>query len=270
MLDFLEGKIRRLLRIPAQPEPPAGDPASVRVFRPSTGFFRYRLLAWSWHQLTTVAGFVFGILFIRRYGFQLAEIDARILDELPAPIGAVPEILFGFEVLAIALFFLQLPISYALMVLDYRCRWYMITDRSLRIREGRWRIQERTMTFSNVQNISIRQGPLQRLFGIADLVVQSAGGGGSGTHEGKDGSEKNLHLGFFRGIDNAPELRALIRKYQQRAAIEESVGEARTGGSAADPSSILGAPRPQSSDSDPLAAAQEVLREVQGLSRSLT
>ena len=38
-------------------------------------------------------------------------------------------------------------------------------------------MHETTISFENVQNVEVRQGPLQRYFGIADVVVQTAGGG---------------------------------------------------------------------------------------------
>ena len=89
---------------------------------------------------------------------------------------------------------------------------YMITDTSLRIREGLIVVRERTMTFANIQNLSICQGPLQRLLGIADLKVRTAGGGG-GQGQGQGQAEKtgsaNMHLGYFRGVDNAAEIREL-------------------------------------------------------------
>jgi len=109
-------------------------------------------------------------------------------------------------------FLAQLPLSFLMVRLDYRYRWYMVTDTSLRIREGLFSIREQTMTFANIQNLSIRQGPLQRLFGISDLRVRTAGGG-EHTGQGKEMEESaNMHLGYFRGVDNAAEIRDLIAR----------------------------------------------------------
>jgi uncharacterized membrane protein YdbT with pleckstrin-like domain len=108
---------------------------------------------------------------------------------------------------------LQIPFTYALVRLDYELRWYIVTDRSLRIREGIARVREMTMTFANIQNVTIRQGPLQRLLGIADVRVRTAGGG-AGESEGEHGQGKDertsMHIGYFRGVDNAQEIRELI------------------------------------------------------------
>ena len=61
-------------------------------------------------------------------------------------------------------------VAYVAIHLRYDTTWYVIGRRSLRIRRGIWIINETTITFENVQNIHITQGPLQRYFGIADLV----------------------------------------------------------------------------------------------------
>jgi hypothetical protein len=93
-------------------------------------------------------------------------------------------------------------------------RYYIITDRSLRIREGVWQIRETTLTFANIQNMNIVQGPLQRLFGIYDLVVDTAGGGGSSGHDSEGRLTGGiLHQGVFRGIQNPAQLRDLILGY---------------------------------------------------------
>jgi len=96
----------------------------------------------------------------------------------------------------------------ALVRLDFEKRWYLVTDRSLRVREGVVNVREMTITFANIQNISISQGPIQRLIGIADLRVDTAGGGPS-RGDKKEGGE-SLHTVRFRGVDNANEIRELI------------------------------------------------------------
>ena len=97
--------------------------------------------------------------------------------------------------------------------LDYDYHHYVITDRSLRIRAGVWHVHEMTMTFANVQNISIRQGPLQRLLGIADLVVQTAGGGSSarGPRERHGQARIAAHDGQGLGL-HAREAREVARR----------------------------------------------------------
>jgi uncharacterized membrane protein YdbT with pleckstrin-like domain len=74
------------------------------------------------------------------------------------------------------------------------------------------RLEEKTMTFANIQHLTVRQGPLQRLLGIADLEVQTAGGGGGSTAAKPAQPGMNRHIAYFRGVDNAEEIRAAIRE----------------------------------------------------------
>lgn len=123
---------------------------------------------------------------------------------------------YGFallETFALALFFAQLLVTYAALRLDFDQRWYIVTDRSLRLRSGVWQVQELTMSFANLQQVSISQGPLQRLLGLSDLRVQTAGGGGDDAHEGK---QTSLHLAEFHGVENAAEIRDLILERLRR------------------------------------------------------
>ncbi len=199
MRERLKDWIRQLLQVPPKPEVPLGGPGSLRVFRAAPGFLRYRLLGWGLSMGGTIVGIIFGVVAVRQF----------------AP--AISEMFFILEALAIAFLAIQLPVSFLMIVLDYEYRWYMVTDRSLRIREGVVKVQEKTMTFSNVQNVSIRQGPIQRLFGISDVEVRTAGGGesssGGGDHQGLG---DNLHLGYFRGVGNAAEIRDAILDHLKR------------------------------------------------------
>jgi len=204
--DLPDGLIARFLKVPPEPEPPVGSPDTLRVFNAAPGYLNYRRTVWLLGQVGTGIGLLFGLFFL------MSEFD----------FGGVP---FGgrlwavIEALAVIGFLVQLPVSYLLIKLDYRYRWYMTTDTSLRIREGIATVRERTMTYANIQNISLKQGPIQRLFGISDLQVRTAGGGGSDSaEEGKKGHSdaENMHLGYFRGVDNAEEIRDLILERMRR------------------------------------------------------
>ena len=199
MLEPLEKALQQWLRVPSEPEAPAGSEGSVKVFRAARGFFHYGLLSWGVRQ----AFLLFGI------GVGLISVRFMPLDDIPGW-----DLIWLIELLTLAGLVLQMPVTFLLVALDYRYRWYLVTDRSLRIREGIWQIQERTMTFSNIQNISIRQGPIQRFFGIADLEVRSAGGGGqsSGAPQHQAIME-NLHVGYFRGVDDPEEIRDIILRH---------------------------------------------------------
>jgi uncharacterized membrane protein YdbT with pleckstrin-like domain len=187
----------RFLRIPGDPEPPPGDEASARLFRAASNFYKYLIFLWAMRTFALVAIlFPMEILpFVAVYNWE-RHLRGVTLFLLPLPV-----VIFGVA-LAWRIFAL------ALVRLDFEKRWYLVTDRSLRVREGIVNVREMTITFANIQNISISQGPLQRFLGIADLRVDTAGGGPSRA-EKKEGGE-NLHTVRFRGVDNADEIRTLI------------------------------------------------------------
>ena len=231
--------VLRVLRVPAEPSAPAGE--SIRMFRAAPNFFRYKIVTWVLAQVGALTGLVFGLVFLR-----IAE--SQMVD------GMMVNILRGAEILGWIAVIAQIPFTFAIVRLDYQLRWYIVTDRSLRIREGITRVTEKTMTFRNIQNLSIRQGPLQRLLGIADVEVRSAGGGGAGAGSENHGAgTEDLHVAYFRGVDNATEIRDVIRERVRRHR-DSGLG---------DPDE----PRhpeqaPQSAGAD---AAREVLAEVRAL-----
>lgn len=106
-------------------------------------------------------------------------------------------------------------VAYIAIHLRYDTTWYVLSDRSMRIRRGIWSIYETTITFENIQNVHISQGPLQRSFGFANLMVMTAGGGGGGAHEG---ASMGAHVGLLEGLDNAAELRTRILARSQTTA----------------------------------------------------
>lgn len=108
--------------------------------------------------------------------------------------------------LALAIIVLPDIVAYIAIHLRYDTTWYVLSDRSMRLRRGIWTLHETTITFENIQNIHLQQGPLQRYFGFANLVVKTAGGGG--TSEGA--VSQGAHVGILEGLDNAIEIRDRI------------------------------------------------------------
>lgn len=180
---------------PGPPEPPAGTHASIRVFRASPRYLRYRLLG-----LAIGGGLVVAALLAAAVGLALAGETA----------GLVALLLVGAVTLGIV------ALVYAGLRIDYEVRHYVFTDRSVRVREGAWTVRERTLGFANVQNLRVTQGPLQRLFGISDLRMDTAGGGGGqGAQGGAGGGGHALRVA---GVENAAELRELVAEYVRRRA----------------------------------------------------
>jgi membrane protein YdbS with pleckstrin-like domain len=198
MYDRLKSTLLWLLKVPPEPHDPMGDVHSLRVFRAAPGYLRYITLAWAVSEL--------GILVTGLLIFIPLSIFAA------AGIAAILVVVLG--VFAAAIFLAQVAVTFFSLRLNYEMRWYKVTDRSLRIRAGVWNVHEMTMTFANVQNITISQGPLERLFGISDVEVDTAGGGGSSGPHGK--AEGNLHVATFRGVDNPEEIRDLMLQRLRR------------------------------------------------------
>jgi len=221
MYELLKSLTIRLLRVPPEPDAPEGDAASLQVFRASKEYYRYRFYVWALRRLVLVLS-----LGLPALGGLIAAIGLATQGE------ALVAVLIGILALGFAvLFVVQTLISYAALRLDYEMRWYKVTDRSLRIREGVYHVREMTLTFANIQNISISQGPLQRMFGISDLLVQTAGGGGAAAAQ--QGHQFGMHMGYFRGVDNADEIRELmmtrLKQARDSGLGDEAVEEARRG-----------------------------------------
>jgi len=188
----------RFLRVPPEPAVPPGE-AVVRTFRAAPRYFTWRKIVWAGSQVGTLAGAIAAHLVVG--------------EELPVE-GVLGTI---FNSLVWVAWFGQFLVSLAVLRLDYELRWYILTDRSLRIREGVLRVTEKTMTYANIQHLSVRQGPLQRFLGIADIQVRPAGGGAGSAGRGKKGGGgEDPHLAYFRGVDRPDEILAAIRDRVRR------------------------------------------------------
>ncbi len=201
MFRNLRAWFERVLRIPGDPESPPGDEAHTQRFRAAPNYYRYLIAVWG---LKTAAFLV--VLLTMEIGPLMAVFGTRLHEKhLPAAL------LLGLPQLVILFFLVGRLFTGLLVRLDFEKRWYLVTDRSLRLREGILNVREMTITFANIQNISISQGPIQRLLGIADLRVDTAGGASS-SHKEHKGKSESLHTAFFRGVDNANAIRELIQK----------------------------------------------------------
>lgn len=203
MFDRLRTTLLRWLRVPPEPQAPFGDPASVQVFRAGRNYYRLKLLGWIFSQAGAVVGLVAWLGFV--FGMR---------GEVRKFAGDWAELLWVVEGISVVAFILQIPVTYAMVRLDYELRWYVVTDRSLRIRTGTWKVQEMTMSFANIQHVAVSQGPLQRLLGLADVQVRSAGGGGD--QHAQPGQAESMHQGLFHCVDNAEAIRDLILERLRR------------------------------------------------------
>lgn len=249
MFEALRSLVLRWARTPAEPEPPAGDPGSIRVFRAGPAYFKYKLVGWGLGQLGALAALAVSL--VVGIGFVGDWLGSGVA-------GAVLTALVGLAWLGILV---QIPLTYAALRLDFEMRWYMLSDRSLRIREGVFTVREKTMTFANIQQISVKQGPLQRLLGIADIEVRTAGGGSA--PEGGGG----MHQGYFRGVEDAESIRDTIhdRVRRYRAA---GLGDPTPRATASRPDGAQDG-APDGTLDDALDAAHEVLGAARALRSAL-
>jgi len=97
--------------------------------------------------------------------------------------------------------------------LRYEATWYVMTERAIRIRRGIWIIRETTISFENVQNVKVQQGPVQRHYGISDLVIETAG---AGTSNPKAGTTVG-NQGIIEGIADAARIRDVILRHLRRS-----------------------------------------------------
>lgn len=277
MYEPLRNRALTLLKVPPEPHPPAGDPASLRVFRAGRNYYRLRMGGWAIAQVLALAGIVFWtVMLLEVEGLARAEqaADAKAAASAPAvnrepnrgpasgpetrqqrvdrwrkrffshinaaandPSGSrrpiargwsgfkraavevallmppwVFPMVWALKIAGIVLYFVQLGVTYSVRRLDYEMRWYLVTDRSLRLRHGVWTVWESTMSFANIQQVVVSQDPIQRFLGLANVKVQSAGGGTSDRrHPGAD-----MHVGYFHSVTNAEEIRDLILERLRR------------------------------------------------------
>ena len=217
MTEGLSRFVLRVFKVPPEPHLPAGAPESARVFRAGANYWRLKVLGWSVRQALTLAGFVMAMVMLS----QAAESGRLPMIKGPIPVGFMSwfALVRSFEIIAWAFWMVQLPVTFAILRLDYELRWYIVTDRAARLREGIVTLKEMTLTLANVQDIRLQQGPLQRLLGLADVELRTAGGSeapaGAPGHGGH--ASENLHLARFRGVSNAEEIRDLVIDRMKKA-----------------------------------------------------
>ncbi len=178
-----------LFRVPDRPPTlPVAPGETCETFQPAEGFLRYLKLKF-WVVFAVLAA----ALLFTWAAILLASPLAGLL--LALPVGLL---LIGGA-----------AVAWLAIHLQFDTTWYVVSGRSLRIRRGIWTIHETTITFENVQNVTVHQGPIERLFGIANVRVDTAGGGSAaGKHQGVDTT--GGHRGIIEGIGHAHKVRDLI------------------------------------------------------------
>jgi membrane protein YdbS with pleckstrin-like domain len=198
----------RLLALPQGPPTlPHGDASQVRIFRAAPAFLAYRTV-----MVLLGAALPLAVASVVLLGLSLAQLEG-------------PQVLLRWlAALFLLLALVQTALAVLLVRVDFSLRYYLVTDRSLRIREGVLQVRELTLSFENVQNVAVEQGPVERLLGIANLTLDTAGGGSSGAQT-QGLSSVAGHRGVLRGVSNAPQLRELILRRLERYAHGAGLGD---------------------------------------------
>ena len=164
------------------PHLPEGS-SLVRSLKPSEKWLAYRYLQTLFGFLNQFVGVGIAVIALvakfRGWGFLIA-----------AGIFAVEFFLIGLALVTTRV--------------DFELRHYLVGDRSIRVVQGAWTREEVTLSYANVQNLEVNQGPLERFFGFKTLTISTAGAGETAP------GQENSHLVTLVGLQDADELRALI------------------------------------------------------------
>ena len=189
-----------VFRVPERPPtvPRHGDGAAVEAFKPSRNYLRY-LRMWFWILLVLID---LAILIVWISIFIGDWFIGVVLAPLALVIAILPDV-----------------VAWVALHLRYDTTWYILTDRSVRIRRGIFVIHETTITYENVQNVRVSQGPVQRYFGISSIIIETAGsgGGGGGGGNAQQAALAMMNRGVIEGVENAEVLRDLIMSRLRRS-----------------------------------------------------
>ena len=185
LVAWLKPLFLPLLKLPERPPHLPEGSNLVRQLRPTEQWLAYRYL-----------GALFGLL----NQFVAAGAGAVALW--------VAEPSWGPPVAGLVVLVELVVVGFTLVAIrvDYELRHYLVGDRSLRVAQGAWKREEVTLSYANIQNIEVTQGPLERLFGFKSLTISTAGGDGGGEGAGL----RQGHAASMVGLADADELRQLI------------------------------------------------------------
>ncbi len=189
--------MRLIDRLFLLPQPPVGS-ASAAVFRSARAHMVLKFLK------TVLSLGVIPLLspefFDSVVDFAFGSVDGP--EEPGSGIGHYME--FGYLIFAGFTFMIAMTVALA----DRYYRWYVLSDRSLTVRQGVVNPRQQTLSFANVQNVEISQGPLQRVFGISTVSVSVAGGGAA--------KGARAHGAEFVGVKEAETIKKAILDRQRR------------------------------------------------------
>jgi membrane protein YdbS with pleckstrin-like domain len=203
------------------PEPP--HTANGQIFRPTYRTLLYELVVWALGQsvaLLLLILILFGAPIIEALAWtgwawllELALQWTAWFDRLLLDI--VPTAFQGFiAVFGILAFIAQFLLTLAGIWARQRYTWLVAGDVGIRLRRGWFQSHDVTMRYSAIQQVHLRQGPLQRLIGVGTVEISSA----ANRHDDEDEGKRPTRV---QNIPHPTSLRNLVRSRveatQQRA-----------------------------------------------------
>lgn len=236
------------LQAAMQPPKPIRGAEALQLLRPSRRAHLWHWAKWAGAQLSALAGLILVLS-----AFDLTEWLPRNLqfirfltqwddysDYLP------PEWQWVGLTLTLGGFLTQFGLTLITVWLEWRTIAYLVTDQGVQLRHGLWTVNETSLRFANIQQVVFKQGLIQRVLRLADVVVSTAGQRASGDDE----DEQRRKRGLLRDLD-AAQARSLIDAIRERLPLA----------SGAPPEPAPTTPGPTAT----LAAAQQLLGEAQAL-----
>lgn len=98
----------------------------------------------------------------------------------------------------------------------YHCQ---LNRRTLQFKKGIWITVEKTIPLENIQDLTFKEGPILRFFGLSVLEIETAGGQGN-----RMGSDLTLI-----GIIEAKAFREMVLEQRQKMSSKETVATLSTG-----------------------------------------
>ena len=187
LVEYVKSLVFPYLKIEStSPKIPHGheNDKFLRVLRADSSYWKFLLLGWLFYVTVWLVSIAVGVIVLL----------------LTSPIFmwlAIPIVFFAL---------MKATVMFVVTRINYELRWYIITDTSITVRQGAWTIREITVSYQNIQNVSVSQGPLERYFGFTNLQIDTAGSAGVGAH----GKGVNPNQAVLRGIINAQEIRTII------------------------------------------------------------
>ncbi len=183
LLRLIKPLFLPLLKLdPRPPHLPEGS-SLVRELKPSDAWLSFRYVATLFGLLNQVIGV--GVL-----AFALVAKFEAVGVGLSVALAVLELIIVGLALVVTRV--------------DWELRHYLVGDRSLRVSSGAVTRREVTVSYANVQNLEVTQGPLERLFGFKTLTLSTAGA------DAGAGKGENLHVVALAGLENADEVRELM------------------------------------------------------------